>query len=93
MYATRKGYREVERIVKGFANHRRVEILALLANEPDLSVEGIAERLNINFKTASEHIRRIALSGLVEKRYVGRSVHHRLTPRARNILTFLRMLE
>ena len=45
--ATTKGnpYRRLERIVKGFANHRRLEILELLQRTPELSVENISERL------------------------------------------------
>ncbi len=83
----------LEKIVKGFANHRRIEILELLKMEPELSVIDIAQKLKINFKTASEHIRRLAISGLVLKRSDGNSVRHKLTNRALNILKFLRMLE
>jgi len=85
--------RQLERIVKGFANHRRIEILELLEKEPELSVSEIAFKLKINFKTASEHIRRLAIAGLVFKRYQGNNVRHALTDRARGILKFLRILE
>ncbi len=86
-------WRKKERIVKGAANHRRLEILDLLNKKPELSVDEIATGLKINFKTASEHIRRLYLSGLVVKRYDARNVRHKLTKRGCNILTFLRMLE
>jgi len=86
-------WRKTERIVKGAANHRRLEILDLLKKKPELSVEEIASTLKINFKTASEHIRRLALSGLVVKRYDARNVRHKLTRCGSDILTFLRMLE
>jgi len=88
-----KSYRELERIVKGFANHRRIEILELLKKEPELSVAEISENLNINFKTASEHIRRLAIAGLLIKRSEGLNVRHKLTERGLSILEFLRMLE
>lgn len=88
-----KTYREIERIVKGFANHRRVEILELLAKMPEMSVADISGELNINFKTASEHIRRLAIAGLLIKRSDGRSIRHKLTKRGYVILKFLRMLE
>ena len=83
----------LERVVKGFANHRRIKILALLQKKPELSLEEIAEELDIHFKTASGHVQRLAISGLVLKRSAGREVRHKITPRAKNILTFLRMLE
>ncbi len=82
-----------ERIVKGFANHRRIEIIELLHKAPELSVVEIAEILRINMKTASEHIRRLAISGLVVKRSAGSSVRHKLTDRGIVILKFLRTLE
>lgn len=86
-------YRKLERVVRGFANHRRIEILELLRGEPELSVIEIAERLGINFKTASEHIRRLAIASLVLKRSDGASVRHKLTNNGLLILKFLRTLE
>lgn len=83
----------MERIVKGFSNHRRIQILELLANNPNLSVGDISTKLKINYKTASEHIRRIALAGLVTKRNSGSNVLHKLSPLGSTILKFLRKLE
>ena len=86
-------FRKTERIIKGVANHRRLEIVNLLMKKPELSVEEIADDLKINFKTASEHIRRLAISGMVLKRHEGNFVRHKLTNRAISILKFLRILE
>ncbi|MBI2121749.1 MAG: helix-turn-helix transcriptional regulator [Candidatus Sungbacteria bacterium] len=85
--------RYLERIIKGCANHRRIEIVVLLDRMPELSVMEIADMLRINFKTASEHIRRLAIAGLVMKRNEGNSVRHALTMRGKSILKFLRTLE
>jgi len=85
--------RQLERIVKGFANHRRIEIMMLLERTPELSVIEIADALRINFKTASEHIRRLAIPGLVLKRNEGNNVRHVLSPLGKTILKFLRRLE
>ncbi len=85
--------REIERIMKGVANHRRFEIMELLGKTPELSVIEISEQLKINFKTASEHIRRLAISGLVLKRNEKNHVRHALSPRGKAILKFLRILE
>ncbi len=86
-------YRNLERTAKGFANHRRIEIMELLRKEPELSVFEIAEKLAVNFKTISEHIRRLAIAGLVLKRSDGTSIRHKLTDRGHLILKFLRTLE
>ncbi|MDP2648527.1 MAG: winged helix-turn-helix domain-containing protein [bacterium] len=85
-------YRKLERIVKGFANHRRLEILNLLKKEPELSVEDIADRLHIGYPNASDHVRKLAIAGLVLKRNEGSAVRHRLTPRAESILVFCKRL-
>jgi len=86
-------YLKLERIVKGFANHRRLQILDLLKREPELSVDNIAERLNIGYENASDHIRKLAIAGLVMKRNSGTSVCHKLTLRAESILVFCKKLE
>ena len=88
-----KKFREMERVVKGFSNHRRIEIMALLERSPELALFDIADKLEINFKTASEHVRRLALAGLVWKRNEGNMVSHVLSPQGKSILKFLRTLE
>ena len=85
--------RQLERIVKGFSNHRRIEIMALLEKHPELSVSDITEILEINYKTAAEHIRRLAIAGLVMKRNEANAVRHALTAIGKSILKFLRTLE
>jgi DNA-binding transcriptional ArsR family regulator len=84
---------KLERIVKGFANKRRLAMLALLERRPDLPLFGIAETLHLNLKTVSEHVRRLSLAGLVTKRSQGNSVRHALTGRGKSILKFLRILD
>ena len=88
-----KNYRKMERVVKGFSNHRRLEMMELLYKNPELSVDEIADALRINYKTAAEHVRRLALSGMVLKRSKGNSVRHKLTSSAESILKFLRTLD
>lgn len=88
-----KNYRHVERVVKGFANHRRLQILDLLSRESELSVDTIAERLGIGYENASDHLRKMAIAGLLLKRNEGTVVRHKLTPRAETILVFCKKLE
>ncbi len=86
-------YRTLERVVKGYANHNRLHIMDLLKREPELSVDEIAEKLGIGYMNASDHIRKLAIAGLVMKRSDGASVRHKLTPRAETILVFCKKLE
>ncbi|MEK9182771.1 MAG: winged helix-turn-helix domain-containing protein [Patescibacteria group bacterium] len=89
----KKTNRELERIIKGFANHRRLQILALLKKEPELSVGEVAQKVKSDEKNISSHVNRMATSGLVMKRSDNKSVRLKLTKRGNNILTFVRMLE
>ena len=93
MELNKKRFRYLERVVRGFANHRRIEIMQLLDKRPELSIFEIAEELNVNFKTISEHVRRLVVAGLVMKRSDGASVRHRLTNQGGRTLKFLRTLE
>jgi predicted transcriptional regulator len=86
-------YKKIEKIVKGFANHRRIQILELLKSAPNLSVDDISQNLNVDFYTISDHIRKLADAGLVHKQYKGRFVLHNLTKRGKDILSFCKMFK
>lgn len=81
--------KQLERHLKGVTNHRRIEILSLVAESKGVSLEDIAESLDCNIKTISEHARRLAHSGLVRKEYQGRRVIHTLSPYGRIFYKFL----
>lgn len=85
-------YKELERVVRGYANHRRIQILEHLAAHPELSVAEVSAQLKIHFKTAAAHMQRLAIAGLVMKRNDANSVRHKLTTRGASILKFLRTL-
>ena len=91
MSSAKRKPRQLERIIKGVANHRRIEIMMLLEKRPELSLTEIADALHINFKTASEHVRRLAIAGLVMRRYEGATVRHAATNTGIIILKFLRI--
>lgn len=86
-------YKKTERLLKGFANHNRLRILELLERKPELSVADISEKLKIGYENTSDHIRKIAIAGLLMKRNDGPNVRHKLTSRAVSILTFCKRLQ
>ena len=88
-----ENFRVLERLVRGFGNHRRIRILELVEREPELSVVDIADKLKINFKTAADHIRRLTIAGMLMKRAEGPSIRHKISPRGVKVLKFLRTLE
>lgn len=75
-----KSSKQLERHLKGVANHRRIDILLLVCKQPGISLQEIADALKCNFKTISEHTRRLTQAGLVNKKYQGRKVEHYPSP-------------
>jgi len=88
-----KTAKQLERHFKGAANHHRIDILLLVSESPGITLEGIAERLNKNFKTISEHTRRLVQAGLLNKRYQGRSVIHSLSPYGEKFIKFIKTFQ
>ena len=84
-----KNAKQLERHFKGIANHRRIEILLFIAAHSRTSLEEIAEAMSGNMKTISEHTRRLAQAGLVNKKYQGRKVIHELSPYGKVIKKFI----
>lgn len=88
-----KTAKQCERHFKGAANHCRIEILLLVSKIPEINLAGIAEHLNKNFKTVSEHTRRLVQAGLLNKKYRGRNVIHSLSPYGRQFVKFIKTFQ
>jgi DNA-binding MarR family transcriptional regulator len=88
-----KTAKQIERYFKGAANHRRIDILLLVAKEDGIIVDDIAQRLNVNFKTISEHTRRLVQAGLLNKSYQGRAVAHSLSPYGQRFIEFIKTFQ
>jgi len=85
----KKTPKQLERYFKGVSNHHRVEILQLIAKRQGITLGDIAEILECNFKTISEHTRKLVQSGLVNKKYRGLQVEHNLSPYGEKFLEFM----
>ena len=81
--------KQMEKHSKGIANHRRIEILFLIAQHGGISVDMLSLRTRCNMKTISSHILRLENAGLVRKRNVGRTVSHELSPYGKIVYKFL----
>jgi len=84
-----KTSKQMERHFKGIANHKRIEILLLVKESEGIVLEEIAKRLKGNFKTISEHTRRLVHAGLLNKAYRGRQVSHSLSPYGQKLVSFI----
>ena len=84
-----KNSKQLERHIKGIANHRRIDILFLISKSRGIMLDEIARTLDCNFKTISGHTLKLVNSGLVEKNYSGRSILHSISPYGRIFIKFI----
>ena len=83
----------VEKIIKGFANKHRLDIISLLEKRPGLSIDNISELLHMEYKNTSAHLYKLSIGGIIDKKYRGATVFHSLTDRGKSILQFVRIIE
>jgi Mn-dependent DtxR family transcriptional regulator len=84
-----KTAKQMERHLKGIANHYRITILLIIADAKSITLEDIVSAMNANEKTIGEHARRLHQAGLIQKRYRGRHVEHALSPYGKMFVKFL----
>ena len=88
-----KNTKQMERHLKGIANHYRIGALLYLADHDKATLEEIVEALNANEKTIGEHTRRLQVTGLVNKKYRGKFVEHSLSPYGKIFVNFLKSFQ
>jgi predicted transcriptional regulator len=84
-----KTAKQMERHLKGMANHYRIEILLFIANNNKTTLEDIVKALDANQKTIGDHTRRLYVAGLINKNYRGKFVEHSLSPYGQTFVKFL----
>ena len=85
-----KTAKQLERYFKGAANHRRIAILFAVGKQEGITVEEIADTLEANIKTISQHTKSLVHAGLLNKKYQGRRVAHSLSPYGKSFLKFMK---
>ena len=88
-----KSAKQMERHLKGMANHHRIEILLLIASSEGLSLDNVVKILGANEKTIGEHVRRLYVAGLVDKKHNGKFVEHNLSPYGKLFAKFLKSFQ
>ncbi len=87
-----KKFNQIEYIVKGFANKRRIEIIFLLAGKPEMSVSEISKELKLKFNNTSAHLQKMMATGIVMKRDNSLEVRHALTEKGKLIFKYLKQI-
>lgn len=88
-----KTTKQMERHLKGIANHYRIAILLLISTNKNITLEAIVEKLKANEKTIGEHTRRLVTAGLINKEYKGKFVEHTLSPYGKIFVDFLKQFQ
>lgn len=89
----KKTAKQMERHLKGVANHYRIDILFLVGERSGITLGDIAKTIGANEKTIGEHTRRLYQAGLINKRYRGKFVEHALSPYGKTFVGFLRLFQ
>ncbi len=84
---------QMERHLKGIANHYRIEILLLVADNDGITLDEVIEKLDANEKTIGEHARRLAQAGLIDKHRRSNFAELSLSPYGRIVVRFLRAFQ
>lgn len=82
--------KQLERHFKGAANHWRIAILLAVEKNNEITVEGVADYLESNIKSMSQHTKSLVHAGLLNKKYRGRHVIHSLSPYGKLFIKFIR---
>ncbi len=82
-------YTKMERFTNSFSSRKRIEILLILENNKNLTLNKISEILHTNKQNTSLHTFKLLNQGLIAKRQNGIEVEHILTGRGKMVLKFL----
>ncbi len=74
--------KNLEKILRVFANARRLAILQLLKHDGAMKVSAIAEEINLSFKSTSRHLNLLFAANLVVRDQHRLEMHYRLAPAA-----------
>lgn len=70
--------KQLDKLLRGVANKKRLEIVALLLDGRPRAVSDIAGDISLSFKSTSKHLHRMEGVGLLDRAQVGSTVQYRL---------------
>jgi len=88
MKFSEKQIKLLEIFFKAVANKRRIKILILIKEKPNLNVDEISGIVKINYQTGATHIQRLEKAGLIIKKYNRLSVEHEITKRGKMFVAY-----
>jgi DNA-binding transcriptional ArsR family regulator len=83
-------YKDLEIILKGLANKKRLMILDFLSRTSENDTGTIADYLNTDYKIVIPHLEKLLKAGLITKRREGLIVHYQISNLGKRILHLLK---
>ena len=83
---------DLEKILKSFANRRRLMTLKYLEGRGRASVGQIAEKIRLSFRSTSKHLSVMLASGVIIKKQTGRYVFYELNGRNKTAIKILKVI-
>jgi DNA-binding transcriptional ArsR family regulator len=83
-------YKDLEIILKGLANKKRLMILDFLNRTGENDTGTIADYLNTDYKIVIPHLEKLLKAGLITKRREGLIVHYQISNLGKRILHLLK---
>lgn len=81
--------KQLERILKGLANRRRLAIIKLLTRSKELPVASIADYIHLSFTSTSKHLSLLYHLDIVDRRQENLTVYYRLPDSVPPVLKLL----
>ncbi|HVS79763.1 MAG TPA: winged helix-turn-helix domain-containing protein [Candidatus Paceibacterota bacterium] len=88
-----KTAKQMERHLKGLGNHYRIDILLHVSGKPGLTIDQLAEGVDGNYKTISQHVRYLVHAGLLEVSHESTFAHIKLSPYGGACVEFLKKFQ
>ncbi len=85
--------KQMERHLKGIANHRRIEILLLVSDSQGITLDDIIQKVKANPKTIGAHVGKLHGAGLIAKDYRGHYIQLTLSPYGKIFVQFLKSFQ
>ena len=71
--------KEIEKVLKALANHRRLEILKVLKVRKDITVGEIANIIRLSFRSTSRHLAILSAAGIVDRKQISLEVYYTIS--------------
>jgi len=72
--------KELEKVLKAFANRRRLAIVRFLKGRKEASVGEIAEAIHLSFRSTSRHLAVLSAADILEKDQRSTQMFYRIAP-------------